>query len=178
MKTDLTDQEVKDYQENGFLVIKNFLSDDELENMRAAVTKSVDEMGRSRLNTTGDKKDVENWTDKDDYGSDAFIQKLNLWRINSFIKDFFINEKMGKFLSRLAGTDGMRMWHDQTLQKRPWQDHTAWHLDNPYWSFHSHKAISIWIALDDATVENGCLWYLPGSHKTARHADNGSPWRR
>ncbi|TMM13881.1 MAG: phytanoyl-CoA dioxygenase family protein [Actinobacteria bacterium] len=43
----------------------------------------------------------------------------------------------------------------------------AWHLDDPFWSFDSADAISIWIALDDATIENGCLWYLPGSNRSA-----------
>ena len=67
----------------------------------------------------------------------------------------------------------MRVWHDQTLQKLPWANPTAWHLDNPLWSFHSRDAISIWIALDDATVENGCMCYLPGTHRTAEHTRNG-----
>jgi len=48
------------------------------------------------------------------------------------------------------------------------KDHTTdfgspWHQDWPYWKG-SHK-ISIWIALDDATEENGCLMVVPGSHK-------------
>jgi len=75
-------------------------------------------------------------------------------------------------VSRLAGVDGMRVWHDQTLQKMPWANPTAWHLDNPYWSFYSRQAISIWIALDDATLENGCMAYLPGTHATAEFSRN------
>jgi ectoine hydroxylase-related dioxygenase (phytanoyl-CoA dioxygenase family) len=61
----------------------------------------------------------------------------------------------------------MRIWHDQALIKQPWANPTGWHLDNPYWSFHSRNAVSIWVALDDATLENGCLWFLPGTHKEA-----------
>jgi ectoine hydroxylase-related dioxygenase (phytanoyl-CoA dioxygenase family) len=44
-------------------------------------------------------------------------------------------------------------------------------LDVPYWSFTSADAITIWVALDDATLENGCLYYMPESHK-ARKFDN------
>ena len=42
--------------------------------------------------------------------------------------------------------------------------HTAspWHQDWPYWEG-THK-ISVWVALDDATPENGCLKFMPGSH--------------
>jgi phytanoyl-CoA hydroxylase len=38
-------------------------------------------------------------------------------------------------------------------------------LDTPFWSFSDRNAISIWVALDDATLENGCLFFIPGSHK-------------
>lgn len=43
----------------------------------------------------------------------------------------------------------------------------------PYWSFDSPAALSIWVALDDATLGNGCMWYVPGSHRTARYDNVG-----
>src|SRR6476469_4140988 len=67
-----------------------------------------------------------------------------------------------------AGVDGIRIWHDQALIKRPWANPTSFHLDTPYWSFSDRKALSIWVALDDATYENGCLFFIPGSHKATR----------
>jgi phytanoyl-CoA hydroxylase len=60
------------------------------------------------------------------------------------------------------------VWHDQALIKPPYGNPTSWHLDDPFWSFSSRDAISVWIALDDATITNGCLWYLPGTHHSAR----------
>ena len=42
---------------------------------------------------------------------------------------------------------------------------SPWHQDWSYW-YGAHK-LSIWVALDDATVENGCLKLFPGSHKSA-----------
>lgn len=74
-------------------------------------------------------------------------------------------------MAKLAGVDGLRVWHDQALIKEAYANPTSFHLDVPYWSFTSADAITIWIALDDATLENGCLYYLPGSHK-ARKFDN------
>ena len=83
------------------------------------------------------------------------------------MRKLMLNPALGKMAATLAGVEGMRIWHDQALIKQPWANPTGWHLDNPYWSFHSRDAISIWVALDDATMQNGCLYYLPGSHKTA-----------
>lgn len=43
---------------------------------------------------------------------------------------------------------------------------TPWHQDCAYWiDLPDRRAVSCWIALDDATVENGCLWFVPGSHR-------------
>jgi ectoine hydroxylase-related dioxygenase (phytanoyl-CoA dioxygenase family) len=65
------------------------------------------------------------------------------------------------------------MWHDQTLIKEPFGNATAWHLDDPYWSFCSRHAISIWIALEDATLSNGCMWFIPGTHRLADYRNVG-----
>ncbi|CAF2944158.1 unnamed protein product [Rotaria sp. Silwood2] len=72
---------------------------------------------------------------------------------------------IGKIAAELEGIDLVRIWHNQALIKESFANPTAWHLDVPYWSFTSLHAISVWIALDDATLENGCLYFMPGSHK-------------
>jgi phytanoyl-CoA hydroxylase len=41
----------------------------------------------------------------------------------------------------------------------------AWHQDEYFIPTRDRSLIGAWIALDDATVENGCLWVIPGSHK-------------
>ena len=78
-----------------------------------------------------------------------------------------LDERLGKMAAQLSGAEGIRIWHDQALIKRPWANPTSWHLDTPYWSFSDRRALSIWVALDHATYENGCLFFIPGSyHKT------------
>lgn len=42
----------------------------------------------------------------------------------------------------------------------------AWHQDEVYIPTRDRSLTGAWIALDDATVENGCLWVIPGSHKS------------
>jgi ectoine hydroxylase-related dioxygenase (phytanoyl-CoA dioxygenase family) len=84
-----------------------------------------------------------------------------------------LDARLGEAAATLAGVQGIRIWHDQALIKQPYGNPTAWHLDNPYWSFYSRDAISIWVALDRATLANGCLWYMPGTHKTARNDNSG-----
>lgn len=49
------------------------------------------------------------------------------------------------------------------------------HQDMPYWPFEPYEMISAWIALDDSTIENGCVRYVAGSHKLGilPHAPSG-----
>ncbi len=54
---------------------------------------------------------------------------------------------------------------------------TPWHQDEAYWEVENqYHALGAWMPLDDVSVENGCMWFLPGSHRgdvlQHRHADN------
>ena len=97
----------------------------------------------------------------------VFVQRVNLWQDNSDVRRLLLDPRLGKMAANLAGVDGVRLWHDQALIKQPWANPTGWHLDNPFWSYSSRETLSLWVALDDATLQNGCLYFLPGSHKTA-----------
>lgn len=165
MNSDISQAQVDSYQENGFVVIDDFLSPDELETWRQAVGNAVAERKQLKLATAGVDKDDERWQAGDSFYDYVFVQRINLWQDNPQVRDLIINRDIGRMASTLARTDGMRVWHDQALIKQPWANATAWHLDVPYWSFFSRDAVSIWIALDDATYTNGCLYFLKGSHK-------------
>lgn len=170
MNTNLTSEQIRNYRDNGCLVYKNFLSDAEVDELLEGIGSALEAMGTKRV--AGESVLNEDPGDSDDFYQNVFIQKINLWKISDAVKKVFLSPEIGEMVCRLEGIDGIRVWHDQTLQKRPWANPTAWHLDNPYWSFHSRHAISIWVALDDATVQNGSLFYIPGSHKTAKTEKN------
>ena len=46
--------------------------------------------------------------------------------------------------------------------------HISWHQDLTYWGFNDDKQVAAWIALSDATEENGCMHMIPGSHKVGQ----------
>ena len=76
--------------------------------------------------------------------------------------------------TKISGADGVRLYHDHALIKAPWTNPTNFHVDNPMDPFYSELAIMLWIALDDATLQNGCLYFLPGSHKTSCFESGGA----
>ena len=110
---------------------------------------------------------------EESYYDYVIVQRVNLWQDNPYVQRLILDPRLGKMAANLAGVDGVRLWHDQAMIKQPWANPTGWHLDNPYWSYSSRETLSLWLALDDATLQNGCLYFLPGSHKTATF-DNSS----
>ncbi len=166
MKHQITQEQIQFYRTNGFIVIEDFLSPEELEHWQKVVTSAIKERAGIKIPGKDIKTGEADGINEDaDYFGKVFDQLLNLWQTNQQVKELMLDQRIGKMAAQLAGVDGIRIWHDQALIKRPWANPTAWHLDTPFWSFSDRNAISIWIALDNATLENGCLFFIPGSHK-------------
>lgn len=167
MRDGLTAEQIESYRANGFLIIEGFLNETELEDWRKQVGEAVEK----RLASTSEG--LHNQADPDSYYARVFTQCLKLAETHSGVNRLMHDVRLGQLAGTLAGVDGIRIWHDQALIKPPFGNPTGWHLDNPYWSFSSPNAISLWVALDDATQANGCMWYLPGTHKLARAENAG-----
>ena len=167
MRDELTDQQIKFYRENGYIIVENFLDRDELAEWRQCTDQAVAE----RLGNSIDF--LTNQMNPEAFYAQVFTQCLRLADTHEGMRKLIHDPRIGRMGAMLAGIEGIRIWHDQALIKPPLGNPTAWHLDVPYWSFNSRDAISLWMALDDATPANGCMWYIPGSHKTARFDNVG-----
>lgn len=175
MRNEPTVNEKELYTENGFLAVPEFLDQGELAQWRKAVDGALAGRGSQRFSFVSEEgpgpSDGGRRTEEQDYYDHVFTQRVNLWQTDAAVKTLLFQKDLGQFAGELAGVSGLRIWHDQALVKEPYGNPTAFHLDVPYWSFSSADAITIWMALDDATLENGCLYYVPGSQK-ARKFDN------
>ena len=151
MNTQLTDQQIEFYCQKGFLVIDEFLADTELASWRQAVDEAV----AQRVGRNGT---YHHQRGEDDYYKNVFVQCVNLWQTSEKIKQLVLNPQLGRLAADLAGVKGGRLYHDHALVKQAWANPTNFHVDNPYDPFYSHQAIMLWIALDNTTVQNGCLY--------------------
>lgn len=91
---------------------------------------------------------------------------LGAWRTGPAFHDVLWSPAFLVAASQLL--DGaVRFWHDQLFCKPAHHGGVvAWHQDYSYWTRSQPMAhLTCWIALDDSTRDNGCLWYVPGSHK-------------
>ncbi len=150
----LTADQITSYRENGFVQLNDVITGADLERLRAAVEAAVKD------ETLPDRQ-------KGRLGAyeQLFIQKVNLWRRHPVIREYVLCRRFGNIAASLSGLP-MRLWHDQALFKEPEiATRTPWHQDAHYWP-HVQKGnqVSIWIALEDATIRNGCMSFLPGTH--------------
>ncbi len=79
----------------------------------------------------------------------------------------------------LIGPD-VRLYWEQAVYKKPdARDDFPWHQDNGYTFIEPQQYLTCWVALTDATLENGCPWVLPGLHRrgTLRHEMTPLGWR-
>jgi hypothetical protein len=96
----------------------------------------------------------------------VLFHSLGHWRITPGFHDILWNPKFVVAASQLLGNKAVRFWHDQLFCKPAHHGGVvAWHQDYSYWRRTlPMQHLTCWVALDDVTTENGCLYYVPKSH--------------
>lgn len=91
---------------------------------------------------------------------------LGSWRVSPAFHDLIFHRPIIAMAERLLGGP-VRFWHDQVFVKPPHEGAVvAWHQDYSYWTRTVPLAhLTCWIGLDDSSEENGCVQYVPGSHR-------------
>lgn len=90
---------------------------------------------------------------------------------STYIRDFCRHPVFQGLVHDLIGPD-VRLYWDQLVYKKPGNAHEfPWHQDNGYTYVVPQQYLTCWVALTDATTENGCPWVVPGIHRsgTLRH---------
>ena len=101
------------------------------------------------------------------------IQKFPAYRDNcpdllsydpSFLK-YAQNPIILDMVAQLIGPN-IALWNMSFFAKPAYNGKkTPWHQDGQYWPIRPLATCTVWIAIDDATEENGCMQFIPGSHK-------------
>lgn len=170
----LTDEQVNQFRERGYLYYGPVLSPGELADLRAALARvesGDSEASPERIgNLHGNEKSV-------------VTQIVNIWQAEPAFYRHLFQERIVPLVAQLMGADTVRVWHDQVQIKPPRVGGpTLWHQDHPYWPvIQPADLVSAWVALEDADRENGCMSMVPGSHKWGAYnggtiGTNGETW--
>ena len=78
--------------------------------------------------------------------------------------EFCKNNTILDYVEQLIGPD-FALWNSSFFAKPAHNGHaTPWHQDGQYWPIKPLATCTVWLAIDDATIENGCLKFIKGSH--------------
>ena len=97
----------------------------------------------------------------------VLFHSLGHWRITEGFHDVLWSPAFLMAASQLLGNKSVRFWHDQLFCKPAKHGGVvAWHQDYSYWTrTQPMQHLTCWVALDDATIDNGCIHYIPRSHR-------------
>lgn len=80
------------------------------------------------------------------------------------VYDILTNPRIVEYVSDLFG-ENVIAWGSHFFCKMPHDGKTvAWHQDASYWPLSPSKAATVWLAVDDADIENACMKFIAGSH--------------
>lgn len=150
------------YDEKGFLVVERLFSDEDL----AGVRQQIDDLIANPDDppegvTVGREGD----TEEGSKGTGAVRGGAFLVRFIPYFQDFARTPKLLEYVRGLLGPR-VKVFRDQMLLKPPGGQAKPVHQDQSYFQVMPvNDLVTAWIALDEATLDNGCMTYVPGSHR-------------
>ena len=153
-------EDIEFYRENGFIQYPDFFTKEEITDLGDAIDDAIT-CKRDRIlgaeNGGRGSKDYER----------VFNQMVNLWCDYPSVKPYSFHKRLAESARRLSEGSHVRIYHDHAMIKPTGEisKETNWHQDSPYWPMEPIGSLSAWVAVDDVTIENGCLHFIPKSHK-------------
>jgi ectoine hydroxylase-related dioxygenase (phytanoyl-CoA dioxygenase family) len=176
----LTQEEFDRFHADGYLRFRRVISDKQIVRMRAALDRVIAE--------ELEREDDQGRPPEFRYGHDrkgqdpaasgrkprSIHQFVNIWKVCPEYQETIHNPLITGAIRDLMEAPRLRLWHDQVISKPPGDNEKfAFHHDFYFWPLDRPRMITCWLALDDATVENGCMHVIPGSHRDPRFQPAG-----
>ena len=169
----LTQAQTDFYAQNGYLVVENLVTRDNMARLR----NDIDEVQRTVLNAQAEaragKRKVEFIVEKGEGGT-ATATKPSLRKLadlapnDEFFQSIAGTSDILDIVTELTGGGpSIMLYSDQVFLKPAYcGSEKPLHQDNSYFKVTPNSCgVTCWMAIDDATVENGCMHYIPGTHK-------------
>ena len=159
----LNERQLQEFEEKGHLTVPEVFSEMEIELAEADLAQWSKEF---RQALTEKEKD---WYLEDDSGEDAPLRKLDspVFHREAFHK-LATKAALVEMVEQLIGKRVTIVFSQVFLKPPEKGGPKPIHQDNHYFSINPPNAMTAWLALDPVDLENGCLRYIAGSHRTGR----------
>jgi phytanoyl-CoA hydroxylase len=163
------DEFVRYFREHGFALLADGLSPAEVEAVNAdAVRLCRGDFGQITYGHHGDdpvqSASTDEVTESDDDVLRRFLCIHYPHKASAVARDALAAPRIVEGLTSVIGPN-VKAMQSMLFIKSEGKPGQAWHQDEYFIPTRDRSLTAVWIALDDATVENGCLWVLPGSHR-------------
>ena len=163
----LTPQQLTDFHHNGYLVLPQLANADYCAQVYDFAQKQLE------ANVQPVELEIDTGypgapTDRQELGGNTVRRLLQVSMRGPLIAGWATGEQLATPLKQLLGPDVRlsQIHHNCIMTKQPrFSSRTGWHRDSRYWHFQRAELISVWLALRNETLENGCLLIIPGSHQ-------------
>ncbi len=163
----LNETHIADYHHDGFLAVENVLAPDEV----AGAKQALDDLIHGRIPGYKDLQPEPEVKDRwatmtADERADSVRKVWQFVEHEARLSALTTHPVLQNILQRLVGEE-VRLIQDMALLKPPFiGTEKPWHQDMAYFGWSPpEKIIGVWIALDPATAQNGCMHVLPGTHR-------------
>jgi Phytanoyl-CoA dioxygenase (PhyH) len=156
----LTDEQISGFNEQGYVAGIQVLDDRQVEILCTELA------GLMKKSHPGNHLFHEYHSNESKDPNAVLFHALGAWRTGPGFHDVLWSPAFLVPASQLLG-GSVRFWHDQLFCKPAHHGGVvAWHQDYSYWTRTEPMShLTCWIALDDSDRDNGCLYYVPGSHR-------------
>ena len=154
----LSQAEIESYREKGFLVVEGLIGLEEVEAIRTDAVKICRGVYPCEQLEPVDSEV------SDEEALSRYLCIHFPHRISNFMQEVVAHRRIAEVLTQIVAPD-IKCMQSMLFIKPPRFPGQAWHQDEIYIPTRDRSLTGGWIALDDATVENGCMWVLPGSHR-------------
>jgi ectoine hydroxylase-related dioxygenase (phytanoyl-CoA dioxygenase family) len=157
----LTEAQRQQFDADGFLPSRPILTRDEVLDIR----DRVDHISQNLSKYESQLYEVE--AAHSDKPEEVVCHYLGAWLVDSKLRELVYDPRLTEPAAQLLGVERLRFWHDQVFYKPAMHPGVVpWHQDYSYWTrVAPAKHITINLMLDDADEKNGCLQFIPGSHR-------------
>lgn len=155
---ELSQAQVEAFREQGFLVVEGLLGDEDVEAIRSDAIKLC--RGEYKSENLHPVPNAES----DTAALSRYLCIHQPHHVSPVMREYLAHPAVSRALARLVAPD-VKCMQSMLFIKPPRFPGQAWHQDEVYIPTRDRSLTGAWYALDDATVENGCMWVLPGSHR-------------
>jgi ectoine hydroxylase-related dioxygenase (phytanoyl-CoA dioxygenase family) len=153
----VSEEQARQYDELGFFVLEHALDQEELDALAAAIDPYEAEQEAALRALEGGRFFIAR--------ADEITFTTHLVTRSPLVRDFAASALFANLCADLIGPD-VRLYWDQAVYKKPATESPfPWHQDNGYAFVEPQQYLTCWVALTDATEDNGCPWVVPGLHR-------------